>query len=398
MSAPSRRPPRAAILAAYISPLDARLAKQTAALVEQGWQVELLSWESATGVYPTLPSVCLLPWRAGLSVSIVKNLPTIAQNLARAAAQRRIMETTLVKGGFDVVIASDPETLRPAARAKKNGHFALVYDAHEYYPDEVPNDDARAAWVVRVHRQAARSVDAFFTVNQAIAELYQQTTPELGVAKLVHNASPRRPPIKDDGRLRRLAGVQDGVPILLFQGGLARDRGLAQLVQAIDLVKTPMHLVLMGSGTLETDLRQCAGQRVTFIPPQKWDELHHWTAGATLGAVLYEGTCANQRLCSPNKLWEYPSAGVPLLASNLPFLGRAVADNNIGFVVDEPLTPQAISAKLNGLTPDALKQARANAIEFAQSSSWEKEAAVFVDAITRVGKVYPSGQPVPGPL
>ncbi len=51
--------------------------------------------------------------------------------------------------------------------------------------------------------------------------------------------------------------------------------------------------------------------KVRFIPPAPQKELKSWTQGATLGIIPYEGKMLNHWIATPNKLWEYPSAGVP---------------------------------------------------------------------------------------
>jgi glycosyltransferase involved in cell wall biosynthesis len=390
--------PRAALVAAILSANDSRIAKQAAALRDAGWDVDLLSWQSDVGKYPSLPGARLLDYQRPFPKSAFRWLPHSIENLARAALQRRTMQNALVVGRYNAVISSDPETLRPCAKAKTKGGFGLVYDAHEYFPDEVPNDPARSRWVKRVHGEAGHSVDAFITVNEAIADLYLKSASELGSPIVVKNASPLRPKVIDDGRLRQLAGADDASRILLFQGGLARDRGLFALVEAMDIAPAGWILVIMGSGPLENELRAKAGKKVKFIAPQKWDELHLWTAGADLGAILYEGTCANQRLCSPNKLWEYPSAGLPILASDLPYLGKIVRDNQIGFVVSEPVTAQSIQATLASLTPDRLSQASAAVARFSEASTWESQALRFVEAVTSAAKGDLLDQPTPGLL
>lgn len=387
--------PRAALIASMLSANDSRIAKQAGALRNAGWDVDLLSWQNDVGNYATLPGARLLDYRWPTPKNSVPWLPKSIESLTRAALQRGAMRNALVAGRYNAVISSDPETLRPCAKAKARGKFGLVYDAHEYFPDEVPNDPARSKWVKRVHTEAGRSVDAFITVNEAIADHYLKFDSELGVPIVVKNASPLRPKVINDGRLRQLAGVDDDSRILLFQGGLARDRGLIALVEAMEIAPAAWTLVIMGSGPLENDLRAKAGKKVKLIATQKWDELHLWTAGANLGAILYEGTCANQRMCSPNKLWEYPSAGLPILASDLPYLGKIVRENQIGFVVSDPITPQSIQATLAGLTPSRLSQASAAIARFNEANTWENEAERFVAAVTSAARGDRLCQPAP---
>lgn len=368
-----------------LDPRDARLAKQAQALRDAGWQVDLIAWAGADGPYPSLPGAILVPWRGSVAGMLSQlPLPGVARSKAMAVARRQAMVRQLVAGSYAAVVVSDPETLQPAAAARAAGGYGLVYDAHEYYPEEVPDDPARMAWVMRAHQQAAPAVDGFVTVNPAMADLYRQTSPWFPPAGVVRNASDLPGPPEDDGRLAGAVGWRG--PILLFQGALTHQRGLLPLVQAMEQAPPDWRLAILGAGPLEASLKAAAGDRVRFLPPVPWDSLHLWTAGAALGAVLYEGTCANQRLCSPNKLWEYPAAGVPLLATDLPFLGTTVREAGIGVVLAEPVAPRAIAEAL--ATATALPRAswRAACEAFTRAWPWQREAARFVAVVDRAAR------------
>ncbi len=374
-----------ALVCIRLDPRDARLAKQARALRAAGWQVDLVTWEGEDGPYPSLPGATLVPWRGSLAGQMSRlPLPGTARSKARAVARRQAMVRQLATGNYAAVVVSDPETLQPAATAKAAGGYGLVYDAHEYYPEEVPDDPARMAWVMRAHQAAASALDGFITVNPDIADLYRQTSPWFPPAQVVRNASDLPGPPGDDGRLADAIGWRG--PILLFQGALTHQRGLPALVQAMEQAPPDWRLAVLGGGPLEASLRAVAGERVRFLAPVPWDSLHLWTAGAALGAVLYEGTCANQRLCSPNKLWEYPAAGVPLLATDLPFLGAAVRAAGIGLVLSEPVAPSAIAGALAQATAPRLASWRGACEAFTKAWPWQREADRFVDVVTQAAR------------
>lgn len=365
-----------------LDPRDARLAKQAQALRDAGWRVDLIAWEGRDGPYDSLPGAQLVPWRGSMAGRLaLLPLPRMARSKAMAVARRQAMVQRLTSVSYDVVVVSDPETLQPAAAAKTMGGYGLVYDAHEYYPEEVPGDPARQAWVMRVHEAAAPALDGFITVNPAIADLYRQTSPWLPPASVVRNASDLPGPPEDDGRLADAVGWRG--PILLFQGALTDQRNLLPLVQAMALAPPDWRLAILGTGPQEGALKAAAGETVRFLAPVPWESLHLWTAGAALGAVLYEGTCANQRLCSPNKLWEYPAAGVPLLATDLPFLGAVVREAGIGLVLPEPVTPPSIAAALAAATSLDRACWVSACSRFTQAWPWQREAKRFLTVIER---------------
>ena len=133
---------------------------------------------------------------------------------------------------------------------------------------------------------------------------------------------------------------------------------------------------MMGWGNFEAELRRIAqevdpnGHRIRFLPGAPQEELARWTAGGALGVIPYENVCLNHWFCTPNKIWEYPVAGVPILASPFPELGKAVSENGIGVLLNDPVTPENIAAVVASVTDDHLATMRANCRRFLERDNW----------------------------
>lgn len=350
-----------AILSQILNKFDGRIDYFTNFFDDLGFVGESLGFVSQDGYYPTTQKGKLLDWRPAAKLRMpIANIVGLVRgkngrNIAIAAAQRSKMEKALKHNGYKYVIATDPETLLIAARAKYFGRYKLFYDAHEYFEDEVANDLARKLWVKKVHKFAANKIDCFITVNEEIAKEYAKSDPIFPSAIIIHNLSEFPPTTFDDGRLKKAADLHSEARILIYQGGLEKDRNLDKLVDAFKTPPKNWHLVIMGSGSLLNELKAQSSKHVCFLPPVPRDQLHHWTVGADLGAILYEPTCVNQLLCSPNKLWEYPAANVPILATDLPYLRSQISSNGIGSILPINFTIQELHQELEYIDIAALK-------------------------------------------
>ena len=110
----------------------------------------------------------------------------------------------------------------------------------------------------------------------------------------------------------------------------------------------------------------------------------HWTAGASLGVIPYENVCLNHWYCTPNKLWEYPLANVPILASGFPELERTIVGNGIGRVLPDPLTPQAIADAVSSISVDELQAMRKRCRSFIEADNWSVYAKRLVASYDRL--------------
>jgi glycosyltransferase involved in cell wall biosynthesis len=319
------------------------------------------------------------PWLQHQPLSTLSRWLTAAAQAAAMGQAARTMRP-------DVVVVSEPELLRTAVAIKAQVGAAVVCDAHEFFDDEEGGNAARAAWVFATQSRYAREMSAFITVNPLIAQAYSERYPGFPTPIVVTNAVDGVALPAYDGRLHAAAKAAPDQPILLFHGGFNPDRGLEGLVAAADLLNEPWLVVLMGDGRIRSALESAAGPRVRFVPPVPNLDLPLWVQGASLGAIPYEGRSLNHIYCSPNKLWEYPAAGVPILARNLPFLHSVVAEEAIGWTFAAEGGPEAIAAVVNAITPSALSQAAARARAFGSRGEGGRQMALFVEAVARAAR------------
>jgi glycosyltransferase involved in cell wall biosynthesis len=102
------------------------------------------------------------------------------------------------------------------------------------------------------------------------------------------------------------------------------------------------------------------------------DSLLSYTAQASVGVSLLEGSCENHRLALPNKVFEYMAAGVPVVVSALPELERFLSEHPIGCAVD-PGDPSAVSRALNEVVVDGRAKGGTGPRR-ATAPSWDREA------------------------
>jgi hypothetical protein len=296
----------------------------------------------------------------------------------------------------EVLHCHDVHTLPIGILAKWTMRCLVVYDAHEIYEEVAQGNAERARTYNRIHRWGQNRVNGFITINESIAAWYAEHYPKLPPAVVIKNATVVAGPIAYDGRLHQAAHIPLERKVLLYQGGFSAKRGLEYLVESARYLNSDWALVMMGWGSLEPRLREIAEEVnqfhisnghpevVIFIPPAPQKDLALWTAGGTVGIIPYEKVGLNHWFCTPNKLWEYPNARLPVLVSPFPELSRPVLDYNYGWILPEEQDPQKLAELVCALTPEKIALAKSNCTRFMEQDNW----SIYADRLVEMYKSY----------
>lgn len=296
----------------------------------------------------------------------------------------RSLARNVIGKDYDVVHCHDMIAMLAGEMIKKKTPgITMVWDAHELYTELSYKTPYVSQITGKMIARIAPRVDRMITISQSFIDFYAKHYPKLPRAEMVMNAT-RRPVSADmdRGLLRDAAGVKDGQKVLLFQGGVGPFRGVELLLQAAPKLPEHWSVVFMGYGPLQDKIEAAAKSAnarrpegapcIAFIPPAPQEVLRDWTSGADLGIIPYENTSKNHLYCTPNKLWEYPNARVPILATDLVEMKQIITANGTGMLLPRDFTSEDIVAAIEGITDTQLETWRKNCDTFNETENWEK--------------------------
>ena len=289
--------------------------------------------------------------------------------------------------------AHDLNNLEVAYHAAVANHAKLVYDAHELFP-EMANRWVRLkrrSWS-RLESRLLPKADLAFTVNELIAGEMSKRYNVLPPLVLLncHDPPSSFDPTARYDLIREHLNLSPDRKIVLYQGWMSEGRGLENLVRAAPLLADDAVVVFMGYGDYQATLESMAALgppgRVHFIPAVPQRDLLAYCASADVGVIPYQAVDLNNYYTSPNKLFDFIQAALPIVASDLPFLRKVITRDNLG-VVAKLDSPQSYADAINSVLsrPDGGAALRANLRRVAPQYTWSTQAQKLVEAYGRLG-------------
>jgi glycosyltransferase involved in cell wall biosynthesis len=324
-----------------------------------------------------------------------KFLAYIPKNLARLFSFLSITVRFIRRGvaiNPAIVQANDIPMLMSGWFIARLTGAKFVYDSHELWSDELKFQKMPRFFgplAKQYERFFARRASRVITVSPGLARIMKERLALAVLPLIVRNVPDASECCNEDRSvsLRSALGLGPEKRIVLFQGNIGVHRNLTELVEAMALVRAPdVVLVILGNGPLVPSLKAIVEKKklnewALFHEAVPYERLPSYTCQADLGICLQEPISLNYIYSMPNKLFEYVTAGVPILVGATPDIAAVVSKFEAGIAISKA-TPVDIARAIDFVfeTPGYLGKLKQGAERARQALTWEQERKILISA------------------
>ncbi|QPT40318.1 Spore coat protein SA [Oligella ureolytica] len=236
----------------------------------------------------------------------------------------------------------DPELIPSGLKLKYKTNAVVVFDSHENYADDI-KDKPYLNFVMRsvvstvysfLEKVMVKKLDAVIAATPSICNHFKS----LNAISLDINNFPF------ESEFEPLEKSIDIKYSAVYIGTASKVRGLQELVDSF-AINTNLNLAIAGNFSeleFENKLRTSPGwSNVSFLGLLNRESVRELLSQSTVAIVTFL-PAPNHMESQPNKMFEYMSAGLPVVCSDFPLWKEIIEDNNCGICVN-PESPQAIA-------------------------------------------------------
>mgnify|MGYP000264601917 CR=1 FL=1 len=243
----------------------------------------------------------------------------------------------------------DPELILIGILLKRLGKI-VIFDSHEDLPKQILSKPYLSGYSKRVlstacsifEKWACLRLDAVVGATPYIRDKFKG----MGVNAIDVNNYP----ILAESQCKEVEwGLKENQ--VVYVGGLERVRGVAEMVQALELTKSAVKLQLGGIfSESEFRLKVQAESGWKNVEELGWLDREgvYQALSQSVGGLVTLQPIANYLDSLPVKMFEYMSVGIPVISSNFPLWKSIVEGNDCGVCVD-PLNPKEIASAIDYL-------------------------------------------------
>ena len=286
---------------------------------------------------------------------------------------------------IDAVISRDPESLPYLAKLKRSKHIAVFYQPHNFYVDLSARSDVEPAAAKKYHlleKKFIPKMTGVLCLQDTQAELFKKAFP----SQKIFVASPgvlRTQPHAGMGFQRRLIG---------YVGSFQLNDGIETLLQAFKILVQEKFKVIMVGGRNQHEMAGLK-QRIYELGLEDKILITSWVSYAqveiylekiSVGLIPLNDNFYNRYLTAPNKLFDYLSRGIPVVASDFPSIRNFISEGNEGLFVP-PEHPEALAAAIKKIFADeeTYEAFHARARKSSIKYLWEHQARNMIAQIEK---------------
>lgn len=303
----------------------------------------------------------------------------LVKKLLREKVKNQAVCDAIIAEKPDVIHANDLDALIPAYMAQKVLKCKLIYDSHEIFTENnfLQNKRLYAAYLRKKEKRICKKLDLMICVSNAAADYF------------VEKYNIQRPTVVTNCSLKSeqcFSQTKNKGFEVLNHGQYYAGRGYDIMVEALPLLKDypEIKLALRGFGSLEESLRERAkelgDENIVFYPRVLVQELIPEASKSMVGVAITEGTCINFEVSVSNKLFEYASAGLPVIMSDIPEHRYLNEKYQFGVIIADN-KPETFAAAVIRLYSDKkfYEQCATNARKLSEEINWENEFGKLLD-------------------
>lgn len=293
---------------------------------------------------------------------------------------------------YNYIWSNDLPTLYSSFKLSKILNAKLIYDSHEIYIETLNQFfPSKASFVksiifksllkvMKIHgyyieKKIIKKSHYFITVNDSLLDYFNKKH-EIKNSCVVMNFPYLKKSSFKKIDLFKKNNWKNSSYLLVYQGMINKGRGIDIIIKTLKILPNHFKLIIIGDGPQKKEMKNLSlklnlSDRIDFINKVPINELLNYTSSCHLGINLLENYNLSKKLASPNKLYEYIHAGIPVIASNTVENTKVFKKYNIGQLVEN--NPNNISENIQLIFKRDLDLFKQECSKAKQDYNWETQ-------------------------
>ncbi len=254
----------------------------------------------------------------------------------------------------------------------------IVYDTHEIETEQYVGTSIRKYISKFLEKSFIKNIDFLFATSDGYAKWYQEKY-DLKQIAVVKNYSREKDNQNLDNEkvLRKYCKIIEDDILFIYQGIIAKGRGIEMLLEVFTRIKSNKHIVFMGFGPNTDLVKEYSNtyKNIHYHPAVSPDEVYKYVQSCDVGLCIIENIFLSHYYTLPNKMLECLNVGVPVIVSNFPDMRKSIEEYDCGWATE--VNMKSIENLISEINTEQIKGKKKGAVEWAKHNTWESQEKIM---------------------
>jgi glycosyltransferase involved in cell wall biosynthesis len=249
----------------------------------------------------------------------------------------------------------------------------LIYNVHELETKKLGWGIYRQLLSRLFEKFFINFVDRMIVVSPEIARWYENAFNIK--ATIILNAVCTQRQTKHHNFLNVRFHLPSDSVIFVYVGSLSAGRGIDLLIEVFGQLNSLDKVVIfIGYGDYQDKIVEAQRnyKNIFYHPALASHDISKFISAAHFGLALIENLCLSYYYSLPTKIFDYISAGIPVICSSMLEISRLVDTHEIGIIIDE-LTVDRVREVIEKVDKNTSRKYAENVLKVQSFYTWENE-------------------------
>ncbi len=230
---------------------------------------------------------------------------------------------------YEIIHACDFDTYLPSVLPAKIRKKKIIYDIYDFYADMLNLSPTITRPIAKLDKWLIQFADHIILADKARRDQIKPSKPKK--ISYIYNI-----PEIDKGQLEKLIQTPVKDKYFFYAGLLSEDRYIKEIIELFLKEMKDYNIELAGWGPLAGFVKKASqyNKNIRFLGKIKYDQVLKKTAECKIMLAFYDPSVPNNKLASPNKLFEAMAIGKPIITNPGTSMAKFVKKQDIGFIVN----------------------------------------------------------------
>jgi len=260
----------------------------------------------------------------------------------------------------------------------------ICYDTHEIETEQYEKNSLTKIISKIIEKFSIKHCDAVITTSDGYSDWYKKTYILKQVYTVKNYSIKRCDKESTNNYLRDYCNCTNDDYLFIYQGIIAKGRGINLLIDVFTKVSNNKHIIFLGHGSSVKKVKAASenNSNIHYHTSVASSEVYNYIKCCDVGFCLIPNLHLSYFHTLPNKMLECLNVNVPVVVSNHPDMSKSITEYDAGWVTK--VTSNEVFSFVDNISKEEILTKKYNSKLWSKLNTWESQESILLKCYSKM--------------